>query len=104
MNTHGPFPLITDHCLLITSPKRTALRLTGPNLARPMRVSKRTIYRDIRLLQDVGLDIFLDPTNRAYALRSRFPKPIRNWLRAGITAGVSSFGKLARRLHGQMGP
>ena len=56
-----------------------------------MRVSKRTIYRDIRLLQDVGLDIFLDPTNRAYALRSRFPKPIRNWLRAGITAGVVVF-------------
>ena len=52
-------------------------RFTGPELARLMRVSKRTIYRDVRMLQDAGLDVHFDPAERAYALHTRLLKPMQ---------------------------
>ena len=49
--------------------------LDAVKLSRLLEVSKRTILRDIRVLQEAGLDVAFDPAAKAYVLQSQLLKP-----------------------------
>ena len=54
------------HCLQARS------MFTCPELATALKVSRRTVYRDISLLRDAGIDVHLDPDTAGYSLSHDF--------------------------------